>query len=82
MPTSTPGDPDFDLLLAAAAYGFLALLYAALALVLRHSVWPSLGHPIMTAVWTGIISRSFYHRIIRRRLTWRGREFDARVARF
>jgi chlorobactene glucosyltransferase len=76
-PVSTP-----DLFLAAAAYGFLALLYAALALTLRHSVWPGLGHPIMTAVWTGIISRSFYHRIIRRRLTWRGREFDARVARF
>jgi glycosyltransferase involved in cell wall biosynthesis len=71
-----------DVRLAAAAYGFLTLLYAAMAVALRHSVWPSLAHPIMTAVWAGIIARSFYHRIIRRRLTWRGREFDARAARF
>ena len=74
--------PPADVRLAAAAYGFLTLLYAAMAIALRHSVWPSLAHPIMTAVWAGIIARSFYHRIIRRRLTWRGREFDARVARF
>ena len=71
-----------DVRLAAAAYAFLTLLYAAMATALRHSIWPSLAHPIMTAVWAGIIARSFYHRIIRRRLTWRGREFDARVARF
>ena len=74
--------PPADVRLAAAAYGFLTLLYAAMAAALRHSVWPSLAHPIMTAVWAGIIARSFYHRIIRRRLTWRGREFDARAARF
>jgi len=71
-----------DVRLAATAYGFLTLLYAAMSLALRQSLWPSLTHPIMTAVWAGIIARSFYHRIIRRRLIWRGRQFDARDARF
>ena len=36
----------------------------------------------MGLVWTGIIGRSFYHRFVRRRVSWRGREFDAREARF
>jgi len=36
----------------------------------------------MSAVWAGIIGRSFFYRIVRRRLSWRGRDFDARGARF
>jgi len=74
--------PSSDIGLAAAGYGLFVLAQAALAIVLGRSLWPSLALPIMTAVWAGIIARSFYQRIIRRRLTWRGREFDARVARF
>jgi chlorobactene glucosyltransferase len=74
--------PAPDLWLAAAAYGAFVIPQAALALSLRYPIWPSATHPIMAAVWAGIICRSFYQRIVRRRLTWRGREFDARGARF
>jgi glycosyltransferase involved in cell wall biosynthesis len=67
---------------AAAGYGLFVLAQAALAVALGRSLWPCLTHPIMAAVWAGIICRSFYHRIVRRRLIWRGRQFDAREARF
>jgi len=36
----------------------------------------------MAAVWSGILARSLYQRFVRRRLTWRGRDFEARSARF
>jgi hypothetical protein len=71
-----------DLVWAAAGYGLFVLAQAALAVALGRSLWPSLTHPIMAAVWAGIICRSFYQRIIRKRLIWRGRQFDARDARF
>ena len=68
--------------LAALGYGLYALTEAVLALALGSPIWPIWTHPIMSAVWAGIICRSFYQRIVRKRLTWRGREFDARGARF
>jgi chlorobactene glucosyltransferase len=71
-----------DVFWAGAGYGLFVLAQAALAIALGRSLWPSLTHPIMATVWAGILCRSFYHRIIRRRLTWRGRQFDARDARF
>jgi chlorobactene glucosyltransferase len=71
-----------DFRLAAAGYGLFVLAQSSMAIALAHPVWPSVTHPIMSAVWAAIICRSFYHRIIRRRLIWRGREFDARKARF
>jgi hypothetical protein len=36
----------------------------------------------MAAVWAGIVARSLFQRFVRRRLVWRGRVFDARIARF
>ncbi len=71
---------DVGLAAAAAALTVLARLVPAVAL--RDPLWPCLMHPIMTAVWAGIICRSFYFRIVQRRLVWRGRVFDARAARF
>ena len=71
-----------DVLLAAS--GFLLVVAARIfaAALLRDKLWPSVTQPIMAAIWGFIICRSLYHRIVRRRLTWRGREFDARAARF
>lgn len=40
------------------------------------------GHPLMTAVWLGVMSRSLWRVGIRRTLVWRGRGYDARTARF
>jgi chlorobactene glucosyltransferase len=73
-----PGD------LGLAAGGFMLLLAARVlvAAALGDPVWPALFHPLMAVVWTGMIGRSLYCRIVRRTLTWRGREFDARAARF
>jgi chlorobactene glucosyltransferase len=65
-------------LATAVAIGARAILAAALG----DAVWPALTHPIMTATWAAIIGRSLYVRLVRRRLTWRGRHFDARAARF
>ena len=68
--------------LAAGAFAMLLADRALIAAALRDPVWPSLFHPFMAAVWAGMIGRSLYYRIVRRTLTWRGREFDARAARF
>ena len=74
--------PAGDVRLAALLFAASVLLRAALASRLRGPVWSALAHPIMTAVWAGLMGRSLFQRFIRRRLTWRGREFDARRARF
>lgn len=74
--------PKSDVLLAAAIFASSVVLRGALAAVLANPLWPAATHPIMTAVWAGLMGRSLFQRFIRRRLTWRGREFDARRARF
>jgi hypothetical protein len=74
--------PARDGVLAAVIFASSVLLRIALATALGSPRWPSLTHPIMTAVWAGLMGRSLFQRFIRRRLTWRGREFDARRARF
>jgi chlorobactene glucosyltransferase len=71
-----------DVELAAASTGLMVAARLVVAAALRDPLWPAWTHPIMAAVWAGIISRSLYLRIIRKRLTWRGRESDARAAGF
>ncbi|MEO8347930.1 MAG: hypothetical protein ABI610_03380, partial [Acidobacteriota bacterium] len=73
--------PESDLRLAGVVFAASVLLRAALARTLGDPIWPAATHPIMAAVWAGLIARSLFHRFIRRRLTWRGRDFDARSAR-
>ena len=74
--------PSGDVVLAAAAFAFLLAARLVLAAALKDPLWPSFAHPFMAAVWAGMIGRSLYYRIVKRRLSWRGREFDARAARF
>lgn len=74
--------PEGDLLLAAAALGLVVVFRLILAAALSDPFWPAFTHPIMAAVWSGILARSLYHRFVRRRLSWRGRDFEARGARF
>ena len=74
--------PAPDVRLAALCFGLLVATRLALALAIGEPLWPAFTHPILAVVWTGIIGHSLYLRVIRRRLTWRGREFDARGARF
>lgn len=74
--------PPPDLRLAAGATGGYLLARAILAAALKDPVWPALANPVMALVWDALIVRSLYRRFIRRRLVWRGREFDARAARF
>ena len=71
-----------DLWLAATGTALPILARMLLAGAFGDPLWPAVTHALMSAVWAGIIGRSFFHRVVRRRLTWRGREFDARSARF
>jgi hypothetical protein len=74
--------PAADIRLAAALFVSSILVRAVLARALRGPIWPAATHPIMAAVWAGLLGRSLFHRFVRKRLTWRGREYDARRARF
>ena len=74
--------PARDVALAGAGFGASVLLRAILAAALRQPLWPAATQPIMAAVWSGILARSLFHRFVLKRLTWRGRRFDARAARF
>src|SRR5262249_52967597 len=58
--------------LAAASLALMILARLILAVALGDPLWPSLTHPFMVAVWAGIIGRSLYYRIVRRKLSWRG----------
>jgi chlorobactene glucosyltransferase len=71
-----------DVRLAAIALGTAVATRLILAAALRDPMWPAFTQPIMAAVWSGILARSLFHRFVLRRLTWRGRRFDARAARF
>jgi cellulose synthase/poly-beta-1,6-N-acetylglucosamine synthase-like glycosyltransferase len=71
-----------DVLIAAAGFALVVAARLAAAAALNDKLWPAVTHPIMAAIWGFIICRSLYHRIVRGRLVWRGREFDARAARF
>lgn len=74
--------PPADVALASAALALVLAARLILAAALAQPLWPSATHPIMTAVWSGILARSLFHRFVLRRLTWRGRRFEARAARF
>jgi chlorobactene glucosyltransferase len=74
--------PSADVVLAAVACGLAAFSRVVLAVSYSEPLWSVLTHPIMAAVWSGILFRSLFHRFIRRRLTWRGRTFAAHRARF
>jgi hypothetical protein len=74
--------PEGDLLLAATAAAGYLLARLLLAAALGDPLWPALTNPLMAVVWAALIARSLFRRFVRKRLAWRGREFDARAARF
>jgi chlorobactene glucosyltransferase len=74
--------PAVDIRLAVTLFVSSILVRAILARALQAPLWPATTHPIMAAVWAGLLGRSLFHRFVRKRLTWRGREYDARRARF
>ena len=63
--------------LALAVYLSSVLLRAVLAAALGEPLWPAATHPLMAAVWAGIIGRSLYWKLVRKQIVWRGRRFDA-----
>jgi len=71
-----------DLALASVLAAALICLRAALAAILGDSLWPALTHPLMAAVWAGIIGRSLYWKLVRKEIRWRGRRYDAGKAGF
>jgi chlorobactene glucosyltransferase len=76
------GVRGLDVPLAALGTGLPIVARLVLAAALGDPLWPAFTHPIMAAVWAGITCRSLFQRVVLKRLTWRGREFDARAARF
>jgi chlorobactene glucosyltransferase len=69
--------PSRDLALAALLVAALVLLRGALAAALGDRLWPATTHALMAAVWAGIIGRSFYWKLVRKKIEWRGRRYDA-----
>jgi chlorobactene glucosyltransferase len=74
--------PVWDLRLAWAVFLSTVALRGALALALREPLWPAATHALMAAVWAGIIGRSFYWKLVRKEVLWRGRRYDAGGAGF
>jgi chlorobactene glucosyltransferase len=74
--------PAGDTALAAIGLALAVLARIGLALFLGYPLWPSATHPLLATVWMGIAARSFFWRFLRRRVTWRGRHYDAARARF
>lgn len=68
--------------LAALAFGLVLIARLLLASELSEPLWPALTHPIMAAVWAGILCRSLYWKLVKREVVWRGRRYDAASARF
>jgi chlorobactene glucosyltransferase len=68
--------------LAALAFGLVVIARLLLASELSDPLWPALTHPIMAAVWAGILCRSLYWKLVKREVVWRGRRYDAANARF
>jgi hypothetical protein len=63
--------------LAAAAVGATLFGRAVVARVTRSPLWSALFHPLMVALWTAIALRSWWRRVVRRELVWRGRRTPA-----
>lgn len=68
---------DSDVRLALAVYLSSVVLRGSLAAMLREPLWPAATHPLMAAVWAGIICRSLYWKHVRKQIVWRGRRYDA-----
>jgi chlorobactene glucosyltransferase len=74
--------PAADVRLAAALFVSSILVRGVLAHALRGPTWPAATHALMAAVWAGIIGRSFYWKLVRKEVLWRGRRYDAAGAGF
>jgi chlorobactene glucosyltransferase len=69
--------PESDARLAVAVFLGTVILRGALAATLREPVWPAATHPLMAALWAGIIGRSLYWRYVRKQIVWRERRYEA-----
>ena len=69
--------PAADVRLAAAVFAATVLLRAVMAGTLGDPIWPAATHPLMAAVWAGIIGRSLHWKFVGKKIVWRGRRYDA-----
>jgi chlorobactene glucosyltransferase len=74
--------PAADVRLAAALFVSSILVRGVLAHAVGGPTWPAATHALMAAVWAGIIGRSFYWKLVRKEVLWRGRRYDAAGAGF
>ncbi len=69
--------------LALISVGLITLTRIILFSALRYPLWSALLlHPLQILLWTFIMVRSMWITGVRRRLTWRGRSYDAAQTRF
>lgn len=71
-----------DVGLSALGFAMAIVARGAMALALREPLWAAVTNPLMVAVWTGIIGRSLYWKLVRKEVRWRGRRYDAARASF
>lgn len=71
-----------DLALAIASVGVALAARLVLQRVLRAPLWAAVTYPLQAAVWATITARSFYWRLVRNEVVWRGRRYDTGQARF
>lgn len=69
--------PASDVRLAAAVFAATVALRAVMAGTLGDPIWPAATHPLMAAVWAGIIGRSLHWKFVQKKIVWRGRRYDA-----
>jgi len=71
-----------DVALAAAGVGIVLLTRGILQRVLQAPLLAALTYPLQAVVWTVITGRSFYWRLGRNEVVWRGRRYGTGQARF
>ncbi|MDE3154840.1 MAG: glycosyltransferase [Acidobacteriota bacterium] len=74
--------PARDVALAAASVAAALAGRVVLQRLLRAPLWAALTYPLQAVVWAAITARSFYWRLVRNEVVWRGRRYDTGQARF
>ncbi|HVB37111.1 MAG TPA: glycosyltransferase [Vicinamibacterales bacterium] len=74
--------PPPDLALAGGAVAVALATRLVLQRVLRAPLWAAATYPLQAVVWAAITTRSFYWRLVKNEVVWRGRRYDAGQARF
>jgi chlorobactene glucosyltransferase len=71
------GLPRADITVAAASVAVALGSRLVLQRLLEAPLWAAVTYPLQAVLWAAITVRSFYWRLVRREVVWRGRRYDA-----